>query len=146
MALNIGYIPEFIQWKVEQGFRKWNKWPLGAGGINMHFAYWPPQLNVKVLPQDVKKEITDKYENHFYPWVKENWTKFTGVQEAGITQEQFLNAPYGLKRYQGLIKFMNAEDWSARLPETKEYLNLVNEQRGWTEKFPQVFPLLKGLV
>ena len=41
---------------------------------------------------------------------------------------------------------MNAEDWSARLPETKEYLNLINQQRGWTEKFPQVFPLLKGIV
>ena len=26
MALNIGYIPDFIQWKVEQGFTKWNKW------------------------------------------------------------------------------------------------------------------------
>ena len=50
MALNIAYIPEFVQWKVNQGFKKISKWPLGAGGINMHFAYWPPQLNVKVLP------------------------------------------------------------------------------------------------
>lgn len=146
MALNIGYIPDFVKWKVEQGFKKWNKWPLGAGGINMHFAYWPPQLNVKVLPQDVKQAITDKYENEFYPWLNANWDKFTGVKEAGITKEQWLNAPYGLKRYQGLIRFMNSEDWSMRLPETKEYLNLVNAQRSWTDKFPQVFPLLKDIV
>lgn len=146
MALNIGYIPEFIQWKVNQGFKKINKWPLGAGGVNMHFAYWPPQLNVKVLPQHIKKKITDKYENEFYPWVDENWERFTGVKEAGVTKEQFLQAPYGLKRYKGIINFMNAEDWSARLPETKEYLQLINKQRGWETKFGEVFPLLQEIV
>ena len=48
---------------------------LGAGGINMHFAYWS-QLNVKVLPQDIKQQVTDKYENEFYPWLEENWQLF----------------------------------------------------------------------
>lgn len=146
MALNVAYIPEFVKWKVDQGFRKLNKWPLGAGGINMHFAYWPPQLNVKVLPLDVKQEITRKYEEEFYPWIEENWTKFTGVQEAGVSKQQFFDAPYGIKRYKGIINFMNAEDWSARLPETREYLQLVNQRRGWQDRFPQVFPILKDLV
>ena len=41
---------------------------------------------------------------------------------------------------------MNAEDWSERLPETKEYLNLVNEQRGWTNKFLQVFPIFEEII
>jgi len=146
MALNVPYIPEFIQWKVNAGFKKINKWPLGAGGVNMHFAYWPPQLNVKVLPQHIKQQVTDKYENEFYPWVEENWQKFTGVKEAGITKEEFLAAPYGMKRYKGIIKFMNAKDWSERLPETREWINLVNKQRGWTEKFPQVFPMLGEIL
>ena len=143
MALNVGYIPDFIKWKVEQGFKKWNKWPFGAGGINMHFAYWPPQLNVKTLPLELKKQVTDKYENEFYPWLNENWDKFTGVKEAGITKEQWLNAPYGLKRYQGVIRFMNAEDWSARMPEFKEYIKLVNKTRGY-DNFEEIFPLFKG--
>jgi hypothetical protein len=51
-----------------------------------------------------------------------------------------------MKRFKGIIRFMNSEDWSARLPETKEYLNLVNERRGWTERFPEVFPILKDIV
>ena len=68
------------------------------------------------------------------------------MQENNITKEQFVNAPYGLKRYKGIIRFMNSEDWSMRLPETKEYLNLVNERRGWTDKFPKVFPILKDLI
>jgi hypothetical protein len=145
LALNVGYLPEFVQWKVEQGFKKLNKWPLGAGGINMHFAYWPPQLNVKTLPLDLKKQITDKYENEFYPWIHDNWDKFTGVKEAGISQEKFLNAPYGLKRYKGIINFMNSEDWSARMPEFKEWINRINTQRGITD-FENTFPIFKGHV
>jgi MoaA/NifB/PqqE/SkfB family radical SAM enzyme len=146
LALNVAYIPEFVKWKVNQGFKKINKWPLGAGGINMHFAYWPPQLNVKVLPLDVKKEITEKYQNEFYPWIEDNWQNFTGVAEAGITKEQFLNADYGVKRFKGIINFMNSEDWSMRLPETVEYLKLVNKQRNWDNKFLDVFPIFKGIM
>ena len=38
----------------------------GAGGINMHFAYWSPQkLNVKVLLNHIKKH-NEKYEKEFY--------------------------------------------------------------------------------
>lgn len=146
MALNIAYIPEFVQWKVNQGFKKINKWPLGAGGINMHFAYWPPQLNVKVLPQHIKKQITEKYETEFYPWIEENWDRFTGVKENNISKEQFFENPYGLKRFKGIINFMNAEDWSARLPETKEYLQLINKQRGWEDKFLNVFPIFEDIM
>jgi hypothetical protein len=146
MALNVPYIPEFVKWKVNQGFKKINAWPFGAGGINMHFAYWPPQLNVKVLPQHIKKQITDKYENEFYPWIEDNWDKFTGVSEAGITKEQFLAADYGLKRFKGIINFMNSEDWSQRLPETREYLQLINKQRGWDTQFLEVFPIFKDIL
>lgn len=146
MALNVAYLPELTQWKVDQGFKKINKWPLGAGGINMHFAYWPPQLNVKVLPQSVKQQIKDKYENEFYPWIDENWQRFTGVTEAGITKEDFMGAVYGKKRFQGVINFMMAEDWNERFPQTQEWINLLNKQRNWDDKFLQVFPIFKGLL
>lgn len=144
MALNIPYLPEFVKWKVAQGFKKINAWPLGAGGINMHFAYWPPQLNVKVLPRHIKEAITRKYEEEFYPWMEENWDKFTGVKAAGISKEQWLSAGYGLPRFKGIINFMNSEDWSARLPETKEYLRLLDKMRG--ASFGETFPLLRELV
>lgn len=145
MALNVAYLPEFLKWKVDQGFKKVNKWPLGAGGINMHFAYWPPQLNVKTLPPELKKQITDKYENELYSWMEDNWQKFTGVKESGITKEQFLDAGYGMKRYKGVINFMNSEDWSARMPEFKEWVNLINTRRGYSN-FEEIFPIFKGYV
>jgi hypothetical protein len=112
----------------------------------MHFAYWPPQLNVKVLPVSVKQQITEKYEREFYPWLTDNWNKFTGVKENNITQQQFLDNPYGLKRFKGIINFMNSEDWSERLPETREYLQLVNRQRNWDNKFLNVFPIFKDII
>ena len=143
MALNIGYIPELVKWKITQGFKKVNVWPFGAGGINMHFAYWPPQLNVKVLPQSVKQKITDKYEQEFFPWIDDNWQKFTGVSEQKIDKHTFDDAQYGKKRYQGLINFMNAEDWSQRLPETREYLQLLDKSRNLD--FAKTFPLLKDI-
>ena len=146
MALNIAYLPEFLKWKVDQNFKKISSWPLGGGGINMHFAYWPPQLNVKVLPFHVKKQITEKYENELYPWMQDNWFRFTGVAEAGVTKEQFLQNPFGIDRYRGIINFMNSEDWSERIPETKEYLNLINNQRGYNEKFLELFPIMESIV
>ena len=145
MALNIGYIPELVKWKVNQNFQKINKWPLGAGGINMHFAYWPPQLNVKVLPKDLKEKISKKYFDEFFPWLIDNYDKFTGVSQANINLETWKNAPYGLKRFNGIINFMNSEDWSERLPETREWIATINQQRGWTSEFDNIFPLLKDL-
>jgi hypothetical protein len=41
---------------------------------------------------------------------------------------------------------MNSEDWSSRLPETKEYINLVNKQRNWEDKFLEVFPIFKEII
>ena len=38
---------------------------------------------------------------------------------------------------------MNAEDWSARLPETREYLKLLDIRR--TLDFRKTFPLLKDI-
>ena len=120
-----------------QGFKKLIV-AVGAGGINMHFAYWPPQLNVKVLPQSVKQQIKDKYENEFYPWIDENWQRFTGVTEAGVDYDTWLNSTYGVKRFENLVNFMNAEDWSERLPEMKEWVEKLEQHRG--QDFAKAFP------
>jgi len=38
---------------------------------------------------------------------------------------------------------MNSEDWSSRLPETREYLKLVDSRRGLD--YTKTFPLLEDL-
>jgi len=142
-ALNIYYIPDFIKWKLNEGFSKINMWPFGAGGINYHFVYHPPHLNVKVLPKWFKEECRRKYEE-FYPWWKENWEKGIPSWHKGkVDYEKWRSASYGIDRLEGMLKFMESEDWSVRLPETKEFLNLCDKQRGIT--FAETFPEMKDI-
>lgn len=143
MALNILYIPDFIEWKVQQGFRKFNTWPNGAGLINWHLAYWPPQLNVKVLPPEYKRLVEDRYER-FYTWMADNWQLATGVERNNVDKETFVTAKYGIDRLRSLIRFMYKEDWSERLPELREWIKLIDDTRGLS--FVDVFPELSGLL
>jgi len=146
-ALNIYYIPEFLKWKLEHGFKKVNMWPFGAGGINYHFVYHPPHLNVKILPAWFKDEIEAKYEE-FIPWWKENWQ--LGVPEwhkGKVTQQMFEGANYGIDRLRGMVRFAKSEDWSVRLPEMKEYIELLDAQRGtnFYETFPEMKDIFKDI-
>jgi hypothetical protein len=106
--------------------------------INYHFVYWPPQLNVKSLPQWFKNKVKEKYEN-FYPWLEENW-KLSGAPD----KESFMEASYGIKRLQGMVKFMMSEDWSRRMPEFREYINSVDKHRNLD--FKTVFPEMSALL
>lgn len=138
MAINIFYVPEFIKWKLESNFKLLNKWPQGAGIFNCHLAYWPPQLNVKVLPDWFKAEVRQKFEEELYPYLEENW------QKCGATDyDEWRNSEYGIARLEGLLKFMEAEDWTERLPETSEWCYKVARQRFLD--FNEVFPDLDWL-
>jgi hypothetical protein len=146
-ALNVYYLPDFIQWKLEQKFKKVNMWPFGAGGISQHFVYWPAHLNVKSLPADFKAKCRAKYEA-WYPWWEANWE--LGIPEwhkGKVEYEQWRSAEYGIKRLNGILSFMESEDWSQRLPEMKEFLGLCDKQRGNTfeETFPEMIEIFKDI-
>ena len=137
MAINIFHVPKFVKWKLQSGLKNFNKWPNGAGMMSCHLAYWPPQLNVKALPQWFKNEVETEFEE-LYAWLEDNW-QLSGAP----SKEEFMQSEYGIKRLQGLINFMNAEDWSNRLPETSEWCYTVAKQRGID--FNEVFPELDWL-
>lgn len=142
-ALNIYYIPDFLKWKLTQNFKKVNMWPFGAGGINYHFVYWPAFLNVKILPQWLKDECERKYEE-FIPWWEENWELGIPSWHKGkVTKEDWIDASYGINRLRGMISFMKSDDWSVRLPETKDYLEKVDLYRGTS--FYNTFPEMKDI-
>ena len=146
-ALNVYYLPDFIKWKLDQGFHKINMWPFGAGGINYHFVYHPPHLNVKVLPEWFKEECERKYKE-FYPWWEANWEKSIPAWHKGkVDYDTWRNADYGIKRLEGILQFMKSEDWSVRLPEMKEFLEVCDTQRGlnWQEIFPEMKDIFGGI-
>lgn len=139
--LNVYYLPEFLRWKLEQNFQKINIWPQTGGGINFHFVYHPAHLNIKVLPKWFKAEIRKKYEE-FIPWWEANWK--LGVKE-DISFDEWRENKYGVKTLYSILDFMEAEDWSIRLNETKEFLNLCDKQRGisFNETFPEIIDVFK---
>ena len=142
-ALNVYYLPDFIQWKLEQKFKKVNMWPFGAGGISQHFVYWPAHLNVKSLPADFKAKCRAKYEA-WSPWCESNWELGLPSWHKGkVDYEQWRSAEYGIKRLNGILSFMESEDWSQRLPEMKEFLGLCDKQRN--NSFSSTFPEMKDI-
>lgn len=141
-ALNIFYIPDLIKWKLEQGFKKINAYPLGAGLVNWHFVYHPPHLNPKVLPHAFKQLVAEKYERHI-EWLMDN---FDMVTNRPASKEEWVDSGYGIKRLRGLVSFMMSEDWSNRMPEMIEYINRLDALRrtDFRATFPEMAHLLDG--
>ena len=93
-----------------------------------------------MLPKWFKQEVTEKFED-FYPWLEKNWKKCNGV--SSLNFKDWRELPYGIKRLQGLISFMNSEDWSERLPETAEWCSTIARRRKLN--FLEIFPDLEWL-
>jgi MoaA/NifB/PqqE/SkfB family radical SAM enzyme len=126
--LNVLSIPDLVHWKDSMNFKKINLPPYGAGLIGTHLVYLPSYLNVRTLPQHLKDKV------------KKNIEYFCSGR---ITDVEFMNNPYGLQRWQGLVQYMMAEDWSHKIPMLLDYLITTDEHRG--TNFRNVFPNLSGL-
>jgi hypothetical protein len=121
--LNVLYVPELVQWKVSMNFKKINKAPYGAGLIGTHLVYLPSYLNVRVLPKHLKDKVTQQVDYFCFRQSRNS---------------EFNNNPYGFKRWQGLVQYMNGEDWSHKLPMLLDYLETTDQTRG--TNFRKVFP------
>ena len=121
--LNVMHLPELVKWKQSQNFKKINK-DNGAGLIGLHLVYLPSYLNIRVLPKSIKDKVT----NTLVEFI------------SSVTDERFLIDPMGKQRWEGLINYMNQEDWSNKLPALLEYLNICDETRNLNYK--QTFPEL----
>lgn len=125
--LNINYLPELVNWKLQSNFKKINAKPYGAGLIGMHLVYFPSYLNVRVLPPDIKKQVTvtlNKFMN-------------------SINDAEFVSSQYGKQRWEGLVRYMNAEDWSSKLNTTIQYLEICDVKR--KSNFRNTFDILSNL-
>ena len=113
--LNVMYVPDLVNWKKSQKFKKINLPPHGAGLVGTHLVYLPSYLNVRVLPKHLKKEVVRRIDS----FCNEN-----------SNNQEFISNPYGLKRWQGLVHYMNSEDWSDKIPILNEYLSVCDQTRG----------------
>lgn len=126
--LNVITIPELVHWKESMNFKKINLPPYGAGLIGTHLVYLPSYLNVRVLPKHLKNRV------------KSNVDYFCSRRS---TDTEFMTNPYGIQRWQGLVQYMMAEDWSHKIPMLLDYLTVTDQQRG--TDFRKTFSELESL-
>jgi len=87
--------------------------------------------------------VREKFEE-FFLWLEDNWESCTGATQSGISKEDFFRAGYGVKRLRGLLDFMDKEDWSERMPELREWVQLLDQRRGLS--FKDTFPEMSRLL
>ena len=138
--LNIKTLPELVKWKINQNFSKVNLTNVsngiqaGGGIINMHLLYIPTFLSAQVLPEEDKQEVREKFEE-LKNWLWNNYRQDNDFWEVN---------PYGWKRWQAVLDFMDAQDQSYLLPSFKEYISQLEAVRN--TDFKSVFPHLSHLI
>lgn len=137
--MNVKHIIDFAKWKLSQGFKKINKFTLddyqsGGGIINLHLLYIPTFLSARILPQADKDQLIQDFAE-FKQWLWDNYTQDDNFWH---------HNPYGWKRWEGILKFVMAEDHSNLLPDFVEYVNNLDSIRG--TNFKTTFPELAHLL
>ena len=138
--LNIKRLPELAKWKITQNFKKVNlentTYGMEAGGgiINMHLLYIPTFLSIKSLPEADKADVRKQF-GELANWLYENYRQ---------DEDYWKNNPYGWKRWQAVLAFMDGEDHTHLLPAFKEYIDTMDQTRGLN--FAETFPELAHLI
>jgi sulfatase maturation enzyme AslB (radical SAM superfamily) len=138
--LNIMHIPDFIKWKINKKFKRINLDDnvLGethSGGLfSAHLVWIPTWLSLRVLPKEDKLEVRRLF-GDLQEWLWKNYTIDNDFWEVN---------PYGWKRWEGILDWMDSEDQSHLLPDFKEYILTLDAQRG--TDFKSTFPELGHLL
>ena len=137
--LNIKHLPDFARWKIQQNFKKVNFENVtggiqaGGGIVNMHLLYIPTFLSIKCLPLEDKVEVRRTFAE-FATWLQENYRQ---------DKDFWKDNPYGWRRWQAVLDFMDAEDHTHLLPDFQEYIEKIDSVRSLD--FKKIFPELAHL-
>lgn len=94
---NVDHMIDFMKWKIEEsGFQKINNSSIKPI-ITHHVCHQPYHLNIRVLPQEYKEEITKKF-NNFVDWI-----------ETQNFEKKYLYAAKGIRN--GVCNYMNSESY-----------------------------------
>jgi organic radical activating enzyme len=138
--LNIKHLPDFARWKVEQNFKKVNFENVtggieaGGGIFNMHLLYIPTFLSIRCLPPEDKAEVRKSFAE-LANWLHENYRQ---------DEDFWKKNPYGWRRWQAVLDFMDSEDHTDLLSAFKEYISTMDQQR--KTNFKLIFPELTHLL
>jgi hypothetical protein len=139
--LNIKHLPELAKWKIQQNFKKVNFENVtggiqaGGGIVNMHLLYIPTFLSIRCLPEYDKEQVRNSFAD-LATWLYANYRQ---------DEDFWKQNPYGWKRWQAVLDFMDAEDHTAQLPAFVEYIEKMEAVRGtnFVKTFPELAHLLR---
>jgi len=100
----------------------------------MHLLYIPTFLSIRLLPAEDKAAVRRSFAE-LATWLHENYRQ---------DEDFWKQNPYGWKRWQAVLDFMDAEDHTSQLPAFKEYIESLDIVR--KTEFSVVFPELKHLI
>jgi MoaA/NifB/PqqE/SkfB family radical SAM enzyme len=137
--LNIKHLADFAKWKITQNFKKVNLEntvggiQAGGGIVNMHLLYIPTFLSIRLLPEYDKEEVRKSFAD-LATWLYANYRQ---------DEDFWKQNPYGWKRWQAVLDFMDAEDHTTQIPAFNEYISKLDTLR--STQFKLVFPELSHL-
>jgi MoaA/NifB/PqqE/SkfB family radical SAM enzyme len=122
-AFNIIHLADFHREMIEKSYIK-------ADAINLILLNKPIYYNMKILPSEMKKQVTEKIKKHI-TWLK---------QQSAFTGEEMLSAD---KQFESCINFLNDEDLSDQIPRFVSNTVRLDEYRkeNCLEIFPELSPL-----
>ena len=138
--LNIKHLPDFARWKIKQKFKKINFQNImegleGGGGIfNMHLLYIPTFLSIKCLPAEDKAEVRKSFAE-FANWLHEHYRQ---------DDDFWKKNPYGWRRWQAILDFMDSEDHTAQLSAFRDYIVKLDSLR--KTNFKLIFPEISHII
>lgn len=145
---NLLHLPDFMLWKIEQGFKNINsiRWVNTRPVITPHPLHNPDFLNIKIFPkeskefiknffQSVKIEYKDKILSADYPGAELGLEKNPGE----FTYRNFC------KILDNYTNYMMADDWSHKLDKFWHYTDVLDSRRNQSLKdvSPITYELLK---
>jgi sulfatase maturation enzyme AslB (radical SAM superfamily) len=96
---NVFHLPEFMKWKLEEsGLSRYNPINGPRPVITHHMCHSPKYYNVKVLPQMLKDEVCDHYQDYI-DWVMSS-------NHSDHVKKKFTEI------LDGIMDFMNSEDYA----------------------------------
>lgn len=123
-ALNVEHLPDFAKFVLSQNFKKVNKhylaeYQAGGGIFSMHLLFIPTFLSARILPHEHKERIRAKF-MEFKQWLWDNYRQ---------DDDFWCNNPYGWARWEAILKFIDAEDYSYIIPDFVEYIRNMDSIR-----------------
>jgi MoaA/NifB/PqqE/SkfB family radical SAM enzyme len=119
-ALNIWYLPDFAEWLFAKDYKK-----IGIhdhqGMFHPGILHFPQYLCSKVLPKEIKEQVTVKLLKFIEKYPDKN-----KVQEL-----------------RSVVDFMNSEDWSDKWDALNRYIGSIDRMRktSFVDSFPELYQL-----